>query len=89
MALQTTLGCVVTWGTGIYNGAEEVSVLLPGDQFYSFTSLRVPGVPIRSSPSRRQPAALFYQRQSVCSVREADSVQFGGSFCSFMVGVGV
>ena len=31
MALQTTLGCVVTWGTGIYNGAEEVSVLLPGD----------------------------------------------------------
>ena len=31
MALQTTLGCVVTWGTGICNGAEEVSVLLPGD----------------------------------------------------------
>ena len=36
-----------------------------------------------------QPAALFYQRLSVCSAKDADSVWFGGSFCSFMVGVGV
>jgi len=39
--------------------------------------------------SRRHPAELFYQRLSVRSVKDADSVRFGGSFCSFMFGVGV